>query len=64
MLDKAIESTTSINLSIGCSLGYLYSLYVLLNYMKKTDKKYYLKKVLMCYNTVQIAVNTYIIYGT
>ena len=44
MLDKAIESTTSINFSIGCSLGYLYSLYVLLNYMKKTDKKYDLKK--------------------
>lgn len=64
MLDKVIENTTSINLSIGCSLGYLYSLYILLNYMKKTEKKYDFKKVLMCYNTVQIVVNTYIIYGT
>lgn len=64
MLDYAIENTSSLKLSICCSLGYLYSIIVLLDYMKKKDYKYELKTILMYYNLVQILLNSYIIYGT
>jgi hypothetical protein len=64
MLDYAIENTTSLKIGISCSLGYLYSIIVLLNYMKKKDYKYELKTVLLYYNLVQIMLNSYIIYGT
>jgi len=64
MLNYAIENTTSLKIGISCSFGYLYSIIILLNYMKKKDYKYELKTVLLYYNLVQIMLNIYIIYGT
>ena len=45
MLDYAIENTSSFKIGISCSLGYLYSIIVLLDYNIKYKNDFKKKKI-------------------
>ena len=58
-----IEYTTRPLFLTLCVTKYFFAINVLINHMKKRKEPYNINKILYIYNTFQILLNFYIIYG-
>ena len=62
-MNNIIEYTTRPLFLTLCVTKYFFAINVLINHMKKRGVPYNINKVLYVYNTFQILLNLYIIYG-
>ena len=62
-MNDIIQYTTSPLILTLCVTKYFFVINTLINHMKKRGSSYNINKILYVYNTIQILLNLYIIYG-